>query len=213
MNDAVIVSAVRTAVGKAPNGTLRGTRPDELAAVVIAEALARAPGLDAGRDRRRDPRLRDAGGRAGPERRAHREPARRHSGRARRRSPSTASARRACRRSRTPPSASCCGFAPAIVAGGTESMSLVPMGGHKVAPNPTLVDTLPGRLPDAPGSSPRTTRASRASRARSRTRSRCAATSARSRRSTPAGSPTRSCRSRRRGRRRRERRTAGRARA
>ena len=47
--NAVIVSAVRTAVGKAPNGTLRGTRPDELAATVIAEALRRAPGLDAGR--------------------------------------------------------------------------------------------------------------------------------------------------------------------
>ena len=46
MQDAVIVSAVRTAVGKAPNGTLRGTRPDELAAAVISEALARAPGLD-----------------------------------------------------------------------------------------------------------------------------------------------------------------------
>src|SRR6476620_472889 len=47
MNEAVIVSAVRTAVGKAPNGTLRGTRPDELAAAVIAEALRRAPGIDA----------------------------------------------------------------------------------------------------------------------------------------------------------------------
>ena len=35
------------------------------------------------------------------------------------------------------------GFATAIVAGGAESMSLVPMGGHKVAPNPTLVDTYP----------------------------------------------------------------------
>ena len=46
MQDAVIVSAVRTAVGKAPNGTLRGTRPDDLAATVISEALARAPGLD-----------------------------------------------------------------------------------------------------------------------------------------------------------------------
>ena len=34
MQDAVIVSAARTAVGKAPNGTLRGTRPDELAALV-----------------------------------------------------------------------------------------------------------------------------------------------------------------------------------
>ena len=77
------------------------------------------------------------------------------------------------------------GFATTIVAGGTESMSLVPMGGHKVAPNPALVDSYPGRLPDAPASSPRTTRARRASRARSRTRSRCAAISARSRRSTP----------------------------
>ena len=36
-----------------------------------------------------------------------------------------------------------CGFASAIVAGGTESMSLVPMGGHKIAPNPTLVDRYP----------------------------------------------------------------------
>src|SRR5204862_7539821 len=36
-----------------------------------------------------------------------------------------------------------CGFASAIVAGGTESMSLVPMGGHKIAPNPTLVDQYP----------------------------------------------------------------------
>ena len=40
------------------------------------------------------------------------------------------------------------GFADAIVAGGTESMSLVPMGGHKVAPNPALVDSYPGRVPD-----------------------------------------------------------------
>src|ERR1043165_7734581 len=47
MHEAVIVSAVRTAVGKAPAGTLRGTRPDELAATVIAEALRRAPGLEA----------------------------------------------------------------------------------------------------------------------------------------------------------------------
>ena len=65
MQDAVIVSAVRTAVGKAPNGTLRGTRPDELAATVIAEALRARAGHRPGGDRRRDPRLRDAGGRAG----------------------------------------------------------------------------------------------------------------------------------------------------
>jgi acetyl-CoA acyltransferase len=36
-----------------------------------------------------------------------------------------------------------CGFASTIVAGGTESMSLVPMGGHKIAPNPTLIDSYP----------------------------------------------------------------------
>ena len=43
----------------------------------------------------------------------------------------------------TPPSASCAARADAILAGGTESMSLVPMGGHKVAPNPTLVERYP----------------------------------------------------------------------
>ena len=48
MTDAVIVSAVRTAVGKAPNGVLRGSRPDELAASVIGAALRRAPGIEAG---------------------------------------------------------------------------------------------------------------------------------------------------------------------
>src|SRR5258705_5275091 len=48
MNEAVIVSAARTAVGKAPGGTLRGTRPDELAATAIAEALKRAPGIEPG---------------------------------------------------------------------------------------------------------------------------------------------------------------------
>src|SRR5207237_33343 len=68
MNDAVIVSAARTAVGKAPAGALRGTRP--------AERVM-------------------------------------------------------------------CGFATTIVAGGTESMSLVPMGGHKLSPNPTLMDVYP----------------------------------------------------------------------
>src|SRR3989441_3478396 len=46
MKDAVIVSAVRTAVGKAPKGTLRNTRPDEMGAAVIKEAIARVPGLE-----------------------------------------------------------------------------------------------------------------------------------------------------------------------
>ena len=47
MADAFIVSAVRTPVGKAPNGALRYTRPDEMAATAIREALRRVPGLDA----------------------------------------------------------------------------------------------------------------------------------------------------------------------
>src|SRR6187455_2845445 len=45
MRDAVIVSAVRTAVGKAPKGSLRTTRPDDMAAVVIRAAVERAPGV------------------------------------------------------------------------------------------------------------------------------------------------------------------------
>jgi acetyl-CoA acyltransferase len=45
MKDAVIVSAVRTAVGKAPKGALRSTRPDDLAAIAIKGALARVPQL------------------------------------------------------------------------------------------------------------------------------------------------------------------------
>src|SRR6266536_3889529 len=46
MRDALIVSPVRTAVGKAPKGTLRNNRPDEMGAALIKEALARVPGLD-----------------------------------------------------------------------------------------------------------------------------------------------------------------------
>ncbi len=45
MKEAVVVSAVRTAVGKAPRGILKDTRPDDIAAMVIKEVFARAPGL------------------------------------------------------------------------------------------------------------------------------------------------------------------------
>ena len=44
MREAVIVSIARTAVGKAPRGTLRNTRPDDMAAAAIREVLRRAPG-------------------------------------------------------------------------------------------------------------------------------------------------------------------------
>src|SRR2546430_4322309 len=47
MPEAVIVSAIRTPVGRAYKGSLRATRPDDLAVLAIKEALARVPGLDA----------------------------------------------------------------------------------------------------------------------------------------------------------------------
>ena len=68
MPEAVLVSAVRTPVGRAPKGALSTTRPDDLAAIALGGALERVPGLEQSRDRRRDPRLRAAGGRAGLER-------------------------------------------------------------------------------------------------------------------------------------------------
>src|SRR6184192_4184785 len=142
MNEAVIVSAVRTAVGKAPGGTLRGTRPDELAATAIAEALRRAPGIEAADIE--DVIL----GCAMPEAEQGMNVARIASLRAG--IPVEASAvtvNRFCSSGLQAIAYAAervmCGFASTIVAGGTESMSLVPMGGHKVAPNPTLMDRYP----------------------------------------------------------------------
>ena len=142
MNDAVIVSAVRTPTGKAPNGTLRGARPDELAATVIAEALRRAPGIEPSEIE--DVML----GCAMPEAEQGLNVARIASLRAG--VPVSASAvtiNRFCSSGLQAIAFAAerimCGAASAIVAGGTESMSMVPMGGHKVAPNPTLVDSYP----------------------------------------------------------------------
>jgi acetyl-CoA acyltransferase len=142
MNEAVIVSAVRTAVGKAPAGTLRGTRPDELAAAAIQDALRRAPGIEPG----------DVDdvilGCAMPEAEQGMNVARIASLRAG--IPVQASAvtiNRFCSSGLQAIAYAAervmCGFANTIVAGGTESMSLVPMGGHKIAPNPTLMDVYP----------------------------------------------------------------------
>ncbi len=142
MHDAVIVSAVRTPVGKAPNGTLRGTRPDEMAATVIAEALKRAPGVQASEVD--DVIL----GCAMPEAEQGMNVARIASLRAG--IPVEASAvtvNRFCSSGLQAIAYGAerimCGFAETIVAGGTESMSLIPMGGHTIAPNPTLIDTYP----------------------------------------------------------------------
>ena len=142
MNDAVIVAAVRTPVGKAPNGTLRGTRPDELAATVIGEALRRAPALAAAEVD--DVIL----GCAMPEAEQGLNVARIASLRAG--IPVSASAvtiNRFCSSGLQAIAFAServmCGSADVVIAGGTESMSLVPMGGHTVAPNPSLIDSYP----------------------------------------------------------------------
>jgi acetyl-CoA acyltransferase len=142
MQDAVIVSATRTAVGKAPNGTLKTVRPDEMAGTVIAEALRRAPGLDPGEVD--DVIL----GCAMPEGEQGMNVARIASLRAG--IPVAASAvtiNRFCSSGLQSIAFAAerimCGFAQTVVAGGTESMSMVPMGGNKIAPNPVLVDDYP----------------------------------------------------------------------
>ena len=142
MQDAVVVAATRTAVGKAPNGTLRTVRPDEMAAAVIGEVLRRAPGID--------PHDVDdvIMGCAMPEAEQGLNVARIASLRAG--VPVDASAvtmNRFCASGLQAIASGAehimCGFADIVVAGGTESMSLVPMGGNKVCPNPTLVDEYP----------------------------------------------------------------------
>lgn len=142
MNDAVIVSAVRTPVGKAPNGALRTTRPDEMGAVVIKNLLERVPALDPGEIE--DVML----GCAMPEAEQGLNVARIASLRAG--VPVTASAvtiNRFCSSGLQSIASGAerimAGFATTIIAGGTESMSLIPMGGNKVAPNPALVDSYP----------------------------------------------------------------------
>jgi acetyl-CoA acyltransferase len=142
MQDAVIVSATRTAVGRAPHGALKTVRPDEMAAAVIAEALRRAPGIQPSDVE--DVIL----GCAMPEAEQGLNVARIASLRAG--IPVTASAvtvNRFCSSGLQAIAYAAerimCGFGNAAVAGGTESMSMVPMGGNKVSPNPSLVDSYP----------------------------------------------------------------------
>jgi acetyl-CoA acyltransferase len=142
MKEAVIVSAVRTAVGKAPNGALRYTRPDEMAATVIGEALKRAPGLDPGE-------IEDViFGCAMPEAEQGLNVARIASLRAGIPvSASAATVNRFCSSGLQSIAFAAerimAGFGATAIAGGTESMSLVPMGGNKISPNPALVDSYP----------------------------------------------------------------------
>ena len=142
MKEAFIISAARTPVGKAPSGRLRTVRPDDLAALVIKEVLKRAPQVPAGQVD--DVIL----GCAMPEG-----------------SQGMNMARIACQRAGLPDTVPgvtvnrfCAsgleaiaiaaqriisGMADIIIAGGAESMSQVPMGGFKMAPNPCLVDQMP----------------------------------------------------------------------
>jgi acetyl-CoA acyltransferase len=142
MREAVIVSSVRTPVGKAGKGTLRATRPDDLAAIAINEAIRRVPGLD-------PKEIEDVIlGCAMPEAEAGMNVA-----------------RIACQRAGLPDQIPAItinrfcssglqsiamaaerimvGAADVILAGGTESMSMIPMGGNKIAPNPWLMDHYP----------------------------------------------------------------------
>jgi acetyl-CoA acyltransferase len=142
MTEAVLVSAVRTPVGRAYKGSLRATRPDDLAALAIKEALARVPGVDA--KEIEDVIL----GCAMPEGEQGMNVARIAALRAglpvetsamtinRFCSSGLQAIALAAERIRS-------GSAEIIVAGGTESMSLVPMGGNKISPNPWLVDHYP----------------------------------------------------------------------
>ena len=142
MRDAVIVSSVRTAVGKAAKGSLRATRPDDLAAVAIKEAIARAKGLEA-KDVE-DVIL----GCAMPEAEQGMNVARNAWLRAG--LPVETSAmtiNRFCSSGLQSIALAAerimAGQGDVAVAGGTESMSMVPMGGNKVSPNPWLMDHYP----------------------------------------------------------------------
>jgi acetyl-CoA acyltransferase len=143
MRDVIIASAVRTAIGKAPRGALRTTRPDDLAAFAINGALERLPQLD--RSEIEDVIL----GCAMPEAEQGLNVARVASFRAglpvscsamtinRFCSSGLQSIAMAVDRIRG-------GSAEVIVAGGVESMSFVPMGGNKPSLNPWLVAHYPG---------------------------------------------------------------------
>jgi acetyl-CoA acyltransferase len=144
----VVVSAVRTPVGKAPRGVLSQTRPDEMAALVLRTAIERATSDDSTRIRIAESIDDVVLGCAMPEAEQGLNVARIASLRAG--VPVTASAvtvNRFCSSGLQAISQAAerimLGYANAALAGGTESMSLVPMGGHKVAPNPGLVNDYP----------------------------------------------------------------------
>jgi acetyl-CoA acyltransferase len=142
MKDAYIVSSVRTAVGKAPRGTLRTMRPDDMGAVAVKAAIDRVKGLE-------PEQIDDViMGCAFPEAEQ-----------------GFNLGRVVAQRAGLPDSVAGCtvnrfcasglqtiamatqtimtGQAEVVVAGGAESMSLIPMGGHTLAPNPNLMAEMP----------------------------------------------------------------------
>jgi acetyl-CoA acyltransferase len=142
MREAVIVSAVRTAVGKAPKGMLRSTRPDDLGGIAIRGALDQVPNLD--RSAVEDVIL----GCAMPEGEQGMNVARIASLRAG--VPVEAAAMTINRYCASGLQAIALaaerirgGGAEVIVAGGTESMSFVPFGGNKISVNPWLIEHYP----------------------------------------------------------------------
>src|SRR5262245_2571281 len=142
MKDAYIVSSKRTAVGKAMKGALAATRPDDLAAVVLQGALAAVPAVPASRVD--DVIL----GCAMPEAEQGMNMARIATLRAG--LPNSVAAvtiNRFCASGLEAIAQASAriasGMIDVAIAGGAESMSLIPMGGHKVSPNPTLVDNAP----------------------------------------------------------------------
>ncbi len=142
MREVVVVSSVRTPVGRAYKGTLRATRPDELAAIAIKGALERVPQLD-------PKEIEDVIlGCAMPEAEQGMNVARIASLRAG--LPVEVSAvtiNRFCSSGLQAIAMAAerimSGGAEVMVAGGTESMSMIPMGGNKISPNPWLVDHYP----------------------------------------------------------------------
>src|ERR1700731_3881847 len=142
MREVIVASSVRTPVGRAYKGTLRATRPDELAAIAIRGALERLPQLDP--QEIEDVIL----GCAMPEAEQGMNVARIASLRAG--LPVEVSAltiNRFCSSGLQAIAMAAerimSGGAEAIIAGGTESMTMIPMGGHKVSPNPWLVNNYP----------------------------------------------------------------------
>ncbi len=142
MKEAVIVAAVRTAVGKAPRGTLSATPPTAMAATVIAGLMKRVPGLQPGE-------VEDVIiGCAFPEAEQGMNMARVAALRAG--LPYTVAGQtvnRFCSSGLQTIAMAAerimAGFADVIIAGGAESMSLVPMSGNTYAPDPYLAEHYP----------------------------------------------------------------------